>query len=221
MATLLSTKKLRLSQKHLLLNAGIALVEYDAIQIELTDFDWSLSASDYLIFTSKNAAKSVLNKFPELAKTNRKGAFCVGRATCKLLQASGIKVMETASYGKDLAKVITQKYNSNSFTYLCGAKRREELPAILSESRVEVEEVVVYKTSIRTREFGKDFDGVMFFSPSGVQSYFAKNRMEEGAAFCIGNTTANEARNYTSQVIVANRPSIENVIVQAVKYFQQ
>lgn len=220
MATLLSTKKLRLSQKQLLLNAGIALVEYDAIQIELLDFDWSPSASDHLIFTSKNAAKAVFKKFPELAKTNRKGAFCVGRATCKLLQASGTKVLETASYGRDLAKIISGDYSSNSFTYFCGNKRREELPALLSESGVEIEEVVVYKTSIKTREFPQDYDGVMFFSPSGVQSYFAKNKMEEGVAFCIGDTTADEARKHTSRVIVANRPSIENVIVQAVKYFQ-
>lgn len=221
MPTILSTKKLRLSQKQLLLNAGISLVEYDAIETGTTDFDWHPEPSDHLIFTSKKAVKSVLKKYPKAAERTANAAFCVGRASCKLLSSAGIEVKESANYSGELAQIITRKYRDKKFVYFCGNKRRTELPSALKATNVEFSEIEVYKTDLKTRSFGQDFDGILFFSPSGVQSFFSENKMEESVAFCIGDTTASEAKNHTRSIVVANKPSIENVIVQVVKYFRE
>ena len=58
----------------------------------------------------------------------------------------------------------------------------------------------------------------MFFSPSGVKSFSIKNKINNAIAFCIGETTANEAKKITQNIIIANKASIENVLVQVIKY---
>ena len=54
MPTVLSTKKLALNQKELLLNSGIGFAEYDAINIEFLNFDLPKQTIQNAIFTSKD-----------------------------------------------------------------------------------------------------------------------------------------------------------------------
>nr|WP_236669130.1 uroporphyrinogen-III synthase [Aquimarina mytili] len=168
------------------------------------------------IFTSKNAVKSVLK-----SGTNISNCFCVGENTKKLLEENGKKVIETAQNASDLAKIIIKKYQNESFLFFCGNLRRNELPDLLKQNDVEIKEQVVYKTHLNSRKFDRSFDGVLFFSPSGVQSYVLENTLDKSVVFCIGNTTASEVRKYTNTIIIANKPTVENVIVQAAKYFNQ
>ncbi|SEK74175.1 uroporphyrinogen-III synthase [Aquimarina amphilecti] len=212
-ASILSTRKLSLSQKELLLNSGIGYVEYDAIEIELLEIDNNPKIRN-AIFTSKNAVRAVLT-----SEYSIENCFCVGENTKKLLEENGLKVIEIAQNASDLAEIIVKNYKNEQFCFFCGNMRREELPLILKNNTIELEEIIVYKTSMKSKKFDRMFDGILFFSPSGVQSYMMNNSMEESVAFCIGNTTASEARKYTKNSIVANKPTVENVLVQAVKYF--
>ncbi|NJW55672.1 uroporphyrinogen-III synthase, partial [Salinimicrobium oceani] len=90
----------------------------------------------------------------------------------------------------------------------------------LKGAEVKLTEIEVYDTQPVSNKIDRNFDGVLFFSPSAVKSYCSENDLAESVAFCIGKTTAAEARNYTSNIIIASTPSIENVIVQVVKYFK-
>ena len=51
----------------------------------------------------------------------------------------------------------------------------------------------------------------MFYSPSTVQSFLKQNKAN-GIAFCIGETTATEAKKYFEDVRVAKAPLIESVV---------
>ena len=51
----------------------------------------------------------------------------------------------------------------------------------------------------------------MFYSPSTVQSYLLKNNADR-IAYCIGETTAAEARKFFSDVRVAKIPDMEGLI---------
>jgi len=51
----------------------------------------------------------------------------------------------------------------------------------------------------------------MFYSPSTVESYIQENDAQ-GVAFCIGTTTANEAKKYFSDVRIAKVPTVESVV---------
>ena len=77
MIHLLSTKRLELHQKELLLNAGFGLVEKDFISIVPLEFRVS-EIPENLIFTSKNAVRAVL-KHSKLKELQGKKVFAVGK----------------------------------------------------------------------------------------------------------------------------------------------
>ena len=53
--------------------------------------------------------------------------------------------------------------------------------------------------------------GVLFYSPSTVESYMQSNSADK-IAFCIGESTAKEARKHFEKVEVAKVPTVESVI---------
>ncbi len=210
MPTVLSTKKLALNQKELLLNSGIGLVEYDAISIKFIDFNLENKSIQNAIFTSKNAIKAVENKNIKI-----KDCFCVGEKTSAYAVGNGYKVIETAQKSEELALKIIQEHKEKEFHFFSGNIRRDELPELLKKNDIKYNETQVYKTELNKKKFYSEFDGILFYSPSGVQSFTRENKLNT-FAFCIGETTASEARKHTEKVITATKPAIENVIVKVV-----
>lgn len=213
MSTLLSTKRLSTAQKQLILNSGLGFVEYDAIKIDFVDF--KAASVENAIITSKNAAKAVIKNNIPIVK-----CFCVGEKTSEVLKNHNYKVAEVQDYGRNLANIVLNKYSDQSFTFFCGNKRRDEIPSVLKENNIVFEEIEVYKTRLNFQHFQQKFDGILLFSPSAVQSFTKENQLKDSVAFCIGTTTASEAKKHTRNIVTATKPSIENVIVQAVKYFR-
>ncbi|AVR44905.1 uroporphyrinogen-III synthase [Christiangramia fulva] len=215
MPRILSTKILAENQKQLLLNADIALVEYNAILIDFLDFQLPETNIKNAIFTSKNAVKAILKKNLKI-----ENCFCVGEKTAALLEKNGFSICEIDDNSKSLAEKLKENHKNEQFTFFCGNRRRDELPKILKENGIPLEEIEVYKTSLAHKKFNSAFDGILFFSPSGVQSFVSENEIE-GVAFCIGETTASEAKKYTKNIEIANQPGIENVIAKCVSYFRK
>lgn len=218
MSTILSTKILNVSQQELLLNAGINFVHYDAIQIELLDIEIS-EAYDYILFTSQNAVNAYLAKYGNFQNQPAK-ILCVGSKTERLLLDKGGYVQYTAESAAQLAQYIIEERPAHSFLYLTGNIRRDELPNSLNAARVAFNEVIAYNTQLWPKFFKREFEAVLFFSPSGVRSFVAKNQFGPQMAFCIGETTAAEVKLYTDNYIIANKPTVENVLVQAINYFR-
>jgi len=214
-STILSTKKLSLAQQELLLNSGTNYVAYDAVKINFLDFKITREVENY-IFTSQNAVHSFLKK-----TRLKKPVFCVGDKTKLLLETKGFTVVETASNSLILAKKIVENYKNSSFLHFTGNLRRQELPDYLIKNTVKYFETKAYESLLIEKQFKQHFDGLLFFSPSGVQSFTTQNKINDAIAFCIGKTTATEAQKHTKNIKIANKPSVENVIVQAIKYTTQ
>lgn len=219
MPTVLSTKKLSSSQKNLLLNAGIGFVDYDAIKVKMLTFDPKQIISQNYIFTSKNAVRSALQTLEPALMANSK-IFCVGEKTAEFIQSSGFSVEASASYGADLAEKLVTDYRALEFTYFCGKIRSDELPEILQNNGVNFREIPVYVTTLNEQGFNREFEGILLYSPSGVESFCSKNDLTKSVAFCIGITTASVAEKFSKNIKIATKPSIENLIVQVVKYFK-
>jgi uroporphyrinogen-III synthase len=62
-------------------------------------------------------------------------------------------------------------------------------------------------------------DGILFFSPSGIKSYVLKNAITTETLFCIGNTTATEAKKHSTNIIIAKNQTIESVIESVKKHY--
>lgn len=209
----LSTKKLSSEQQELLRGTNILVREYDSISIDVLSFK-SIDIIENAIVTSQNTARILIKSEASVDKV-----FCVGERTASLLVENGYNVVEKAKNAAVLAEFVVKKYKNASFLFFCGNKRRDELPNILSENKVDFTEEILYNTSLNLQKFEEKFDGILFFSPSGVESYIQENSLENTVVFCIGSTTANEAMKYTSNIVVSSISSVENVIVQVKKYF--
>ncbi|MEQ9583296.1 MAG: uroporphyrinogen-III synthase [Arenibacter sp.] len=216
--TILSTKILTSSQKSILTNANIEVEDYDAIKIDYltTQIDPNFKN---IIFTSQNTVKAFLNIMAtKILKNNKYTAFCVGEKTKSVLEKNDINVLEMTNYGAELATILVNKYPNESFLFLCGDKRRNEIPSLLTKHKVAFKEQIVYQNSPNPITFSTDFDGILFFSPSGIESFTAKNNIKNSVAFCIGTTTASEAQKYAKKIIIAEKPTIESVLEKAVEY---
>ena len=105
--------------------------------------------------------------------------------------------------------------------FFCGDERRDELPDILKQHDIDVNEIVVYQTVEVPRKITKKYFGILFFSPSAVRSIFKLNKLgEKTIPFAIGNTTANEIKKFSNnKIIISNEPGKENLNQKMMEYF--
>ena len=215
---ILSTKKLLPNQKQFLLNANFCLVEADFIKIDFQKNEIE-SKYDYLIFTSQNAVNSILSN-ENFEYLKEKKCFCVGKKTKVLLEQNGFQVLQAFDYVEGLTPFLIINYSQNTFTFFSGNLRQDTLPVALQKEGIIFEEKQVYTTSLTPKKINSQADGILFFSPSAVQSYLIENTISNEICFCIGKTTAKEVKKTTKNVVIANQPTVENVIIQSINYFK-
>lgn len=214
MATVLSTKCLTEAQQNLILQTGWSLVAYNAIETQ------QIPGLNYLEKSHFENAIVTSQKTVAILKAMQidlKNVFCVGQKTALQLKNEGYNVVEVASYGKDLAELISVKYADLKFDFFCGKIRNDELPDLLKKNKVSLTEHHLYETRSNAKTFNRSFDAILFFSPSGVESYYACNSFQGERIICIGKTTASAAKKISTQVEIASKTSIESVIVKLVK----
>lgn len=218
----LSTKKLLVNQKQFLLNANISLVEADFISINQKKVNIE-TINENLIFTSQNAVLSLIENLEDtdtIELLKKKNVFCVGMKTKGLLEENGFNVIAYTGYAADLAEIITLIYGKEKFTFFSGNLRRDTLPDTLKEAKIVFNEIEVYQTILNPQKVNGTFDGILFYSPSGIQSYLKDNKINKETCFCIGTTTADALENITNNVIIANQPTVENVIIQCINFYK-
>lgn len=206
-----STKKLTDDQVMLFHNAVVA-ESNDAIKISLNRISKSIIRNEIenVIITSKNAVEALLTNFsaPELQFKN---IYCVGRRTKRLVEKRIGKVTHTEANATKLADYLVEHLNGNEVTYFCSDLRLDYLPDTLSKHNINVNEIEAYQTKYDADKIDDDLDGIMFYSPSTVDSFIKQNKAK-GIAFCIGETTAKTAKNYFQDVRIAKVPTVESVI---------
>jgi uroporphyrinogen-III synthase len=216
--SILSTKVLLSPQKQALLNEGFLVTEANFIKTENSDFDLK-GINDNLIFTSQNAAQSVL-LHPKWEGLKKKNVFCVGLKTKALLEENGFNVDVYVDYASDLAEIITLIYSNESYTFFSGNLRKETVPKALKAANVNFNEIQVYETTLTPQKIKKVVDGILFFSPSAIESYLMENKIKNEICFCIGSTTAEVLEKITRNIIIADQPSVENVIEDVIEEYK-
>ncbi|WP_409417767.1 uroporphyrinogen-III synthase [Flavobacterium sp. PS2] len=207
---ILSTKILSSIQKQELQKANIDLVEANFIETQNKSFKIQ-DINENLIFTSQNAVHSVLSD-PKSEELKSKNVFCVGLKTKILLSESGFNVVAYTGYAADLAEIITLIYSNESYTFFSGNLRRETLPKALKDAGVKLNEINVYETTLTPQKINSAVDGILFYSPSGIESYLKENTIKNEKCFCIGETTAEALEKITKNIIIADQPTVEDVL---------
>ncbi len=215
---IVSTKILHPLLKQELVKIGLEVTEADFIKTENKYFKLE-NLNESLIFTSQNAVHSVLSH-PEAEKLKSKNVFCVGLKTKALLTDNGFNVMAYTGYASDLAEIISLIYNKETYTFFSGNLRRDTLPEALKEAGIQFNEIQVYDTSLTPKKINVQPDALLFFSPSGIKSYLKENTIKKEICFCIGETTAEALEKITKNIIIAEQPTVEDVIADVINEYK-
>ena len=176
-----------------------------------------------VVFTSMNAVDAVtrlLNGYqPDWT------IYSIGTATGRLVKEyfGEEKIAGTAADAASLAMLIAGDRFADEVVFFCGDQRRDELPAMLRQQGIEVNEIVVYQTINLPHVIEQQYHGILFFSPSAVQSFFQKNKLTGTTIlFAIGNTTANEIKKFTdNKIVTSDSPEKENLVGKVMEYFSE
>ncbi len=214
----ISTKSLTEDQR-LLFHEKVVAKSDDFIKISLNRIRPQILKSEIrnVIITSKNAVDALVTNY-SAAELQFKNIYCVGRRTKKLIENKIGKVKHTEKNAQKLAEHLVEYLEGTEVTYFCSNMRLDALPTILAENNIEVNEIEAYQTRFNGHEVEESVEAVMFYSPSTVQSFMQKNNAEI-IAFCIGDTTAKEAKKHFKDVRIAKVPTVESVIELVNEYY--
>lgn len=214
---LLSTKKLSTEYREKLLTAGFYVEEKEFISILSQPVNF-IPSDQNIILTSLNALRSLLHQFPK-EDFEKCSFFVVGNQTQAELLSLGLAVAEIESYSEQLANKIVSNHLASRFVYFSGNLRRDTLPKLLIENGIVVEEQTTYQTVLNPVKINQKFDGILFFSPSGVSSFLTNIALGDEICFCIGNTTAATLEGKTQNILVAETPSMESLAELCIRYY--
>ena len=210
---LLSTKILPKDFRDLLLMHQFSLVEQSFIKITPLENPKIDTIFDALIFTSKNAVETVFSSPKIIKMIEGKVAYCVGKKTAMLLDKNGQKVLKIVKNSSELALFLSKNNKYQSFSYFCGKLRIPDLENILSANGIKIQPIEVYDTQLKNQRVKGHFDGILFFSPSGVRGYAQSNGFENTHSFCLGPSTAKEVALYTDDYTIAKEPNESQLLL--------
>ena len=221
MIRLLSTKILSQGFKNRLLMHSFSLVEQSFIKISPIQNIKLADSNQAIIFSSQNAVKIALDN-PEIKSlVDQKPIYCVGKKTALLLVKNGQKVVKIAQNSSDLAHFILKNHQNKSFSFFCGKSRLNDLERILSVNDIPIQPVEIYETIPQPHIAKGYFEGIIFFSPSGVKGYAIHNGFEDTHCFCLGSTTAKTVREFTPKFTIAKTPDESQLFLTITKHFNQ
>jgi len=206
-----STKKLSELQKKLL-PTSVGVEDSDFIKIRFNRIAPKVIKNEIenVIITSKNGVEAIANSFTA-DELKFKNIYCVGRRTKKLIEQRIGTVVKSERNADKLAAYLSKEIQGQEVTYFCSDLRLDTLPNALKVNDIAVNEIEAYKTLYSPSKVADNVNGVLFYSPSTVESYMQEN-IADKVAFCIGESTAKEARKHFKNVQVANLPTVESVI---------
>ncbi len=89
--------------------------------------------------------------------------------------------------------------------FFTGTQRMPVIEAAFQVHQRQLEVVEVYTTTARPKAVGQ-YDAVLFYSPSGVESFHQDNKLDQAQGFALGNTTAEALKNTPIILLQLNSP---------------
>jgi uroporphyrinogen-III synthase len=174
-----------------------------------------------VVFTSMNAVDAVAAYLTDEQPNWQ--VYCIGFTTQQLVKKyfGAQVIVGVAENAAALAEKIIEDDATDEVVFFCGNQRRDEMSTLLGVAGVTVTEIVVYETIAVPHVVKKDYDAILFFSPSAVVSFFSVNTLQrETLFFAIGTTTAEAIQQYNNgKIIVAAQPGKEALMQQAIDFF--
>jgi len=219
MVSILSTKILEDAVYERLLAAGHALTHYNALEAE--HFPFSSAPYPVYVCSSQNAVaalKEYWHRQDEKILLNAQW-FCVGEQTANALADLGIKVTAQAENAAALIEDHLKPLQTKPL-WLTGVRKTAALEHFIREKGCDYMDC--YMTRAVEKTFSNTFDAVLFFSPSGIDSYLKYNALSDSTlACCIGETTAEAVKAHSSNLLVSKKAGAMHLAVEVINHFKK
>jgi uroporphyrinogen-III synthase len=176
-----------------------------------------------VVFTSSNAIRSIIRYIDN--DTPPWTIYCIGNTTFELAKEifGAEKIRQTAPNASALAEKIIADSDQHEVVFFCGNLRRNDLPGALREKNIAVREIIVYQTTLTPTKLEKEYDAILFFSPSSAESFFSMNKVSpKTVLFVMGQTTSRAIQKHAENRIITGRePDKYQLIIKAASYVRE
>lgn len=175
-----------------------------------------------VVFTSMNAVSAVATQLSSVPKWK---IFCTGGVTKEyVVKYFGEEsIFATARNATNLAHKIVAANNVKKVVFFCGDHRLNDLPETLRQNDIQVQEIVAYTTIQTPVDVEKQYDAILFFSPSAAHSFFSMNTLPTDVMlFSIGNTTTAAIKSYcANRVVTSDWPGTESMLEMVQDFYKE
>ena len=163
----------------------------EVFQIEYIKSDVDLKKYDALVFTSKNGVKAI-NSFNQDWKNIPSYAIAQKTANTIIKLGGFVKFIGNSGHGNDFAYELKNVLKDKKVLYVKALKTVSNLPNILKENGIFLDEIIAYKTSCKKSNIILEENSIFIFtSPSSVECFFKQYSWKNSyKAIVIGKTTA-------------------------------
>ncbi|HAY3550797.1 uroporphyrinogen-III synthase [Elizabethkingia meningoseptica] len=167
----------------------------------------------HFIFTSIQGVKAIKESvnFPSDAQF-----YVVGEKSQHALETLGYSVKIIAKNALELSDKI-QCLNPVKIMHFCSSKALSTLRDKLTESGFDYIENIVYETLPLYPVQNTPADALVFFSPSGVESFMKNNTIVKEKLFAIGETTAKSLKSFTDKNIIKSEHETLEDLLRVIK----
>lgn len=163
----------------------------EVFQIEYIKSDVDLKKYDALVFTSKNGVKAI-NSFNQDWKNIPSYAIAQKTANTIIKLGGVVEFIGNSGHGNDFAYELKNVLKDKKVLYVKALKTVSNLPNILKENGIFLDEIIAYKTFCKKSNIILEEDSIFIFtSPSSVECFFKQYSWKNSyKAIVIGKTTA-------------------------------
>ncbi|MFW2600804.1 uroporphyrinogen-III synthase [Aliarcobacter butzleri] len=163
----------------------------EVFQIEYIKSDIDLKKYDALVFTSKNGVKAI-NSFNQDWKNISSYAIAQKTANTIIKLGGVVEFIGNSGHGNDFAYELKNVLKDKKVLYVKALKTVSNLPNILKENGIFLDEIIAYKTSCKKSNIILEENSIFIFtSPSSVECFFKQYSWKNSyKAIVIGKTTA-------------------------------
>ncbi|MBF7071461.1 uroporphyrinogen-III synthase [Aliarcobacter butzleri] len=163
----------------------------EVFQLEYIKSDVDLKKYDALVFTSKNGVKAI-NSFNQDWKNIPSYAIAQKTANTIIKLGGVVEFIGNSGHGNDFAYELKNVLKDKKVLYVKALKTVSNLPNILKENGIFLDEIIAYKTFCKKSNIILEEDSIFIFtSPSSVECFFKQYSWKNSyKAIVIGKTTA-------------------------------
>lgn len=195
-------------------------IDFECVEVITTE-SLKLSSFDLksysLVFSSANAVipffENGFQPSEDFTSRHYNKIYCVGEKTKREVRKNGFGTFKVLRNAKELSQFIIDKSQTEKFLHFCGNMALDVLNETLPLQNISYEKIVIYNTIELNPKIEKNFDVLVFFSPSGVRSFAKNNAFGNCKIYSIGETTSDEVRKYTeNEIITSQENSLADVL---------